>query len=1069
MKKTKYYFKQAFYNIKRSYLYIIGLILALSLVAGIDFYVGSLQDYMFQDSNPNFSDITITSAFPLENQLSLNQDTFELIQNSCEKSNISPESITKYEFLHFGRGIFNISNNEPFTFPDFWNFNSDFYQSSAATNQFEIKTGRFPENSNEILVSTEFADRFNSQLEDSLTFQLNYVNSFEYSELDDLTGVTTSVARSTGYIGPNYIFKLASFRISGIFEPNTEHGFFLGNHFSVSYGDRYYFLGMRDFDLNQTANPLHNLYEEIHQNSTTSHIAEDYITHDSGYSISIDKSHFDSNRILAEIERLQDQIYLMKSDLDNHLDNQIVVDDFITVSLQESYDQIQVMRYSLQLVNIPIILFSILIGYFLLTTNLNNRMSELLLLKTRGMSTKMFKKQIYVESVLNSLVATSFSIPCGILFIGLFHRMLSPLLFTNPESIYLTPIFSWNVIGSTLAISQFISLLSTFFVLKKNKFLNTSDVLKQLGKSYLESEYDEITLFASKSMDKNSTKNNPYPDSKKSTSLYKNVIDIAERKTKRKGYIYLFLGLILLFLFPLSRIVANLSLNDELNVVHEAFSMASTYLSWWVSIIPILFCVGFWRIFIFDSPSKFARWTKKISSLLLKSKSHLAGLQIIKNHRFTHIVLLIGITTSLFSYYNGYMISSYQYATNIEDIKIGSDVRIVGVINSGIVSNHTCLSDLKQDLLKLQSEDSNSYFQDGLQLYASGYNHRRDNLREFMMARSEFHVNYSEYIRFIQDQDYAMSMKSTIKKMNSILEFNSNQANNNSGFIISNPNISPMVATDSPKSNGLYKTMYNRSSHRYESKYLGWTSEINVYFENVKNLPGISNLVSYYSSNPRDIYIHDIGQEIFNATNLIASGVMFYLQFSDTLSVNLTEIEEVIGKFLFPYMEIVSIDFKSTRGNSPVLGLNIPNLGSYSFLYNTIYMLIALVSFSFAIMMISFYKENNHIHSILLAHGYSKKEVRKLNLCQFFTVWSAGIAIGLLSGFFTLLIQLKSALSVGWGETIYYLADYRFPIYANWGEIALVLIIPFIFCIGVFLVYLYLEKRKSIIQINHVK
>ncbi|MHA1519304.1 MAG: hypothetical protein ACTSRK_03890 [Promethearchaeota archaeon] len=222
--KWKLYLRQAIGNTRKNYLIIIGFTITLSLVAGLSFYVNELEDYIINENNYNFVDITINydefdddtdGQFYPSSQIAQFAEKEPFLNETLRKTDLEIETtfvFNKIEFL----SLYTLPPTiPPRSYPVFYQMEQKFYNSSRFIENFEILSGGIPTNESMILIPESFARNYHISLLDNITYELHF-GEYEY-----LYGDHSITRKVGGYSGTPFNLTLPQFIVSGIYTLKT--------------------------------------------------------------------------------------------------------------------------------------------------------------------------------------------------------------------------------------------------------------------------------------------------------------------------------------------------------------------------------------------------------------------------------------------------------------------------------------------------------------------------------------------------------------------------------------------------------------------------------------------------------------------------------------------------------------------------------------------------------------------------------------------------------------------------------------------------------------------------------
>ncbi|MHA1728487.1 MAG: FtsX-like permease family protein [Promethearchaeota archaeon] len=1047
-KRWKFIFKQVFANLRKNWLIIIGFSITLSLVAGMGFYVHEIEEYVVKEEHYNFDDIEITFNEYKENfQTDFNESGRE-IQDLISNTTLKIEEIVPYIYIDFNV-IFNITPNIGETHPNFLISNQTYYDSTRFNNNFELISGEFPKNESSILIPIEFAKKYDLSVGENLKFQFNY-GSYVHSSGEGGTGEFTGI---------HLAINITGFKISGFYGlKERDYFFMMGEPLDYLEGGHphWMFFFFHDFSKNESIHPIFQSYNLLKKNPQITDI-QIYFPIKHGYSIYLDRSWIDPNRLTAQINTINTEIFILK----NNLPLGLTLTDYITSNLEHSIVRIQYYQLNLPFINIPIAIFTIFIGIFLISMNLKKRLEEILLLKIRGVPFEILRNQILAENLMNGVIAALLGTGLGIFSKNIFYNSITPLIFgrVNHENVFFTPNFSFDIIIQTIIFGIFIATIASFLALKSIKSLDTADILKRLGRADLEVEYDENTLFGMNYEEKRDIYSDfaDFKSEEEENELYKNIIDLVEKKRVKRSLFFLLLAIIPVVYFVLKYWSISENAPDWLvnfktltNNVNNANNAPLSYLISLFFLISLIIAI---IAFITEIPSRFAKITKKISSIWLKNKSYLAGIQILKEKKFSGLILIFSLIIGFLTLTNGYIYTQYRYSQLTHNFQVGTDLQITGAIKLESFQNHSDVIKLEEKLLMLSNENGQNLIKDVMFFYYS-----QPYLNRYYDESIEYCIlNLSHYLSIIQSSQIILPDPQLIPDIQRIINYNKNPNNNRTAVI---------YTSDVRYPQGNYRNLVGRSFDAFVFYYINEMGEISgellpvFAFNYVDVFPGIYKTRDVHSN--RNFPIIDISDLEYTPNRTLADHLGFFIDFSEKIILNESYIEELLISEVSNSLSSVSVDFYNHNWDNFEFFFNLDGLGYLGLIYYSIYYIGLVFAFAFGVLLINFRRENSHIHSILRARGFSRKKIKRLMFSQIFVIFLIAFTVGLLTGMLSALISLKLGDSFVWNYENFSTLGFNIPIFFNIAEIFGLLTIISVISWLIFRVTTGIERKKSI-------
>ncbi len=498
---------------------ILCVSISLSLISGLSYFFESTQKYTFENSFWLLSDFDIIhhdiftdygEPIPHINYDDYFDYTDEEIQDLLNTTNLELEFYTPYSIFGLEQGVITIDEFDSVmtkstsSLHDYYRqlnasgikmgvFNNDFYNSSRFDQYFEIIEGRFPSAENEILVD------------------LNYAAKYGYS-VNAICNITTAIGNTFDANPPvsDYrAYQIENMTVVGTYLC-TQEWFRIGTQrytYSYTYDDylnnqTYVYpealeqnlVFMYDDYENLTNHPVQMLYYEIAESVHYEVYLEDGII-SSGYLLFYDRTQIKYENLYY----YRNYITQNSRNLSIYMPFEVGFVDKISYQLRLTHEDIRNSFLVIQILNVPIIMFSLLVSQNINDSRGKKANEELILLKLRGVSIRQIQLQILMGGLINGVVCTIFGSFMGNGTFYLYHRMLGELFFEN-HTIFLSPLFTWGNLWYTLFLGILINAFTTIpKIVKVSKidFVDASEALQQVEQLSL--NYDEKVLFEGES------------------------------------------------------------------------------------------------------------------------------------------------------------------------------------------------------------------------------------------------------------------------------------------------------------------------------------------------------------------------------------------------------------------------------------------------------------------------------------------------------------------------------------------------------------------------------------------
>ena len=510
-----FYLKNAPKRLRNEWTIILCVSISLSLISGLSYFFESTQKYTFENSFWLFSDFDIIhhdlfadngAPIPAINFDYYFNYTDREIRDLINESDLELESYAPYSIFGLDMGVITIEDFNSVVIEtttsvhDYFRqlnassinmgiFNNDFYTSPRFAMYFEILEGRFPTAENEILVDLNFAAKYGYNINETHNLTIAFGNMFDSDP--PVTDFRTFQIENMTIVG-TYLCNQEMFRIGAQrYTYSYTYDDYLNNQTYVypEELERNLVFMYDDYE-NFTNHPVQNLYYEINE---AQHY-RDYL--DSGIISSGYVLFYDRTQIEYE------NLYFYRNLISQNSQNLSIFMPFevgfvnkLSYQLRLTQVEIQNAFLVIQILNIPIIVFSLLVSQNINDSRGKKANEELILLKLRGVSIRHIQLQLFMGGVINGVICTIFGSLFGYGTFYLYHRMLGELFFEN-NAIFLLPLFTWGNLWYTLFLGILINsftIIPKMIKIAKIDFIDASESLQQVEQLSL--NYDEKVLF----------------------------------------------------------------------------------------------------------------------------------------------------------------------------------------------------------------------------------------------------------------------------------------------------------------------------------------------------------------------------------------------------------------------------------------------------------------------------------------------------------------------------------------------------------------------------------------------
>ncbi|MHA1474372.1 MAG: FtsX-like permease family protein [Promethearchaeota archaeon] len=1081
--RLSFYFSQGSKNLRNSLLIILGLSLALSMVSGISLYIDSYQKNMINESFDQIIDFNVEYHYDSykenisDNFQAYDSSVISLIQDS---ENIDIESHFRYFILDTYDFNFYKNYSQLYgldfhgyeviygNFANIGLFDEQFYTSKRFDQYFAIINGTVPKSEEEILIPIDLAYQMNLTLGETTNLDIKTT----WESMPSNSSLSLSDVKVVGI----YATKLPYYRFAynGIYHDYTYHSknntvtdyesisqINLGSDFVFSY---------YNFSKAENIHPVQTLIYDIDifiENYTSE---EDYyyyyIDKTAGLAFCFNRDNIDFNHLNSYSRVISQETQVLERQIDR---NNVYFRDYLSRHLLDLYFMSNMYRIVLQILNVPILIFAIFIGSFAIKTNAKSRLDEFLLLRSKGAPNSFLRNQFLIEAIFNGVGSSTIALFAGFgTFYG-FRALLDDLFFYYGSTVTLSPSISWGTVILTYSLGIGITFLASLSSIVYVRKLPTYKLLTILGSDSMDVEYDEKSLFDLTEGKKVAIEETPFYEKsqvqlnsveiqkessskkikkkRKKHDLYQNAVQTKEKKIPK-----LSIAFIIISLFPV--IIYILYYFGSLPYASDAFISISYLIEQYFGIVlifailsPVLFVIGIIRIIVVEKPTRFARISKFLSSIFLKERSYLCGIEMVKRKQYKTVILLVGIFTSLLVFTNIFLNSISRYNLMIYNVQVGSDVKIWYDDDNMPISNTSDIELLESQLKSYKTSDNETLINQVLTCYSAwtldDYNRQR------------YYLDIEKYLDIIQEGNKKLPLVGFVSKIENLIDYNKNSSNLIPGIIVS----SGFLTLNKLEIGDLFTfphNYYNSSSMVLENETI--TVKIMI---STDVMPGLYLTYGYWGSYSEHMII-DINS--VNPDKDLLHGERFFqmIDIDPDIEEDTEVLESMLNNATSNFTDTIYIQFFNQNWNDLNYELSVSESGIYGIIYLEFLMIGVLLAFGLAILILSFQRENKYFNGVLLARGFGRIGLLKLILSQIFIIFLIGIFTGLVSGFLTSISFLRIFTIMSWGAGLF-----SFPIYMNALELVEILGIIVLSSVVIYLVSYYFEAKKNITQYFH--
>ncbi|UYP46792.1 hypothetical protein NEF87_003077 [Candidatus Lokiarchaeum ossiferum] len=659
----------------------ICLILSIAVVSGLNyFYEDSLKnnyDSFFKD----ISDIEISHSHAIWYDLegtrycttnmhytNLFNETNERIDTILNETELDLIKTCKYGLSIWDAAFISDPNYPDLNFTDisselgykkrsnatelsFVFADTDLYNSSRFTNYFQIINGSSPKSPNEILIDYGTATKYGLNAGDTTNLSIRigsmFVRYWRYARL---------------YINLGN-FSLDKITIAGIYVPQ-EYTFSLNQEdFRYSYSQDDYLVEKPyqenalidkpaiftyyNFSGPDIGHPVQNLFAEIKNTSYFGYL--DRVITKSGYFLIYDRENIQYRKISSETKVLDVKIANITKQIPINMGIQFV----LGMNLDNFLRDVGQTRTILQLMNLPIICFSIIFGLSFQNSFEKKRMEEIFFLRLKGVPIKTIRNQILSESC---IVGIGEAILGDILGFALFYGywFIVGEQFYNDTPSILLPFITLRTILLSFLFGIILNMLISTPLLRKIKKTHYDGFNRTLTSRYSSKNSEENEIFNDlgddndlpDQTDDSNELDNPFETYHNLSKFQKTPLKIKSNYTKLTFALFL-LGIFSLLVYLLIYLSYNITLSDFFKDIVRFFIFWGPALELLPLLGMICLIVGISRIIIEEKPQIFAKLIQTSSYVFLKDLNVFVSLEIIGKRKWRNILMSISTISAL--------------------------------------------------------------------------------------------------------------------------------------------------------------------------------------------------------------------------------------------------------------------------------------------------------------------------------------------------------------------------------------------------------------------------------------
>ncbi len=1103
-KYFSFHIKQSFFNMKKQWAILVCLSFCLSMVAGLSYFSEVTQEDQFNNSLNSIADIEIVHYQLINTGLLGNtfiqprlgySENFAISENLIIKS-ISESKLDLIDYYRYGiltmeKAFFCISDFETIDFSDSEDVLSakkaidaseiklmvsddDFYTSSRFNDSFKVIQGRTPTKPEEILIDFNFAKKYSLNINEIANITLligRFMETYMYRLKDfQLENVTISGF----YLPTQLVYELDSetFEYSYTYQDHLSNLTYIENEDKFDGPAIFSWYNFSGPDYNH---PFQKLYIKIaNDQNFWAYLMQGSYTR-SGYILEYNRESIKFNSLDSKIKEISYQ----SKELSFLMPWDVSLVDKISYQLNQLYDQFQKTRFLIQLLNLPLIVFSILISRSFIKKQ--DKKELILALCRRGVPLKIIKKQQLYQIIIYSIITSIIGIIFGIFTFYLYQNWLGSLFYKSTSAIF-NPKFSGFTLIFTFSIGLILFSLANFTTNRKERKKSIFDLanpsnfnenyddgyderilsnkFQQEGKNIEESIHKEgpSRNGASKSPVKKRNKISQ-KKSKKVKNVYVEDIDFPKSKISKLTIILMSLGVVPLLINLLIYLGNIFTISDMFEDLTQIFTYGASIV-YLLSIFGyVLFMIGLIRIILIEKPKILARISKIISYPFVGKYNKILSLRIINKQKWIKIMNILVIFFGILVISNILNNSQYQYEILGENMNIGADIRIE--MEEILLNNQSELQNFENSLKILTDEEDEEIINEIVSCSI-------DNNAE--LAYTFSNINYSlnipfisldlnSYLNIVQIDDKPLPYTNFEKDVRKLIEYNS---------VLENSFTAVFVTSEFLVHTSLFVGDKITIEHYIWDSQAG-TNRIELIealiFSVFDIFPGI------YSSSDENVILTDINS--LNQSNSLLHGqsLIQLIDLGISSEYKFDVIEDLIDPIFetacpSPIYEFYAHGWNDV--NNADASIELGESGFYKLIFMDLIPIGIFLIIEISLMQFIIFKEKSNQDLTLIKRGLKKNKILKIFMVESLIISSISLILGLIfgSGYALVITKVMQLITVKNAGGIPY--DISFPIYYQGMSILYIflgmLLIPSIIFTIIYKINLHNDKKEF--QIN---
>jgi len=1071
LQKLGFHVRQSIFNVKRSLMTIITLALAISMIAGLFYYFDAFERDALRTSVQfdTFTDLDLLHSSGIRQLDCSNTFAFtddDVYNNINRIDELKIESIYRYQSIGSSRAyVYGNHSNRPDLLAQGLNeieyfelltyqFDESFYESKRFTQFFQIIEGTTPQANNEILVDLMVAAKLDLTVGETINLSTAYFYSYAHE----------------------YLVNMTNLKVVGSYIPKTELDRYRIINQTVSFENFYIYFTQDELEEIE----VQDLYGISSAGRVTPILSYSSFTSDdhsfqqyyrdlldavgselryvyflSGYGVNIDRDFTSFFNIYPPDRTVEIGVTALR----RVIPPQVYIIDMISEPLQELFEKSNRLRIISQIINLPILIVALIVGSFASKSSTQNKVDEFLLLRSKGVSKRMVRRQILIDSFINGLVASA--IGTGLGFVTFFGHDLwvRPMIYTQFISLEVSLFAKQSSILISIALGVLLSLLTCISSIRYVNQLKISELLTIIEQEDMDIEFDEQSVFKSTDM---STKEMRVSIRKRK----KEYLDIVEEKQKKeKKWSILFLTIALLPLYYFLFILIAEGRTSQYWLI-RLIEIAKSYFTYGYSsvlfvISAIFLTIGLVRLITREAPVILGRMSRFLGRIFLREKSYLLGLQMMKKKQYGKVIMLLGVFTSIFVHLNVMAYSFHAQKNVYSNFQTGSDLKVSFNFGPNL-TNTEDFEEFVQDI-KTITKNSQKLIKDA----AITYEHRH----RAYIHQYQHYVNLSSYLDFALDGKKILPDNEFIPKVMELIEFNLNDPYEDGipGAIVNQRYLEENLAEIGDIANLDYR--YYDSRLPIDLAFINGFSLPFRIVEVVEYFPGVYakylDLYPTIEDEPNAPYEHivvDVQDLPFQGIDymLHAPNIQVLINLNYEAESDKSVIEDDLvtrteesyggfsnGDFEFYIDKWVSLQIQNSDQIDPLL--------VYKIGYLIFVVVLIQVALGLPILLASVRRKEQHFYGILMSRGFGKRGIFRFILGELFVIYFFSIIGGLLMG----LISSTLTILLGSVSNPYSFA-LQFRIFLNPIDLGVILASVILASLLIFLLGFLYDTQKSI-------